>query len=165
MKARRGAICTQNFDRLQFMQQMRMVIYMRPFFTRWLITTIAVALAVKVTGMHADSWGALAGMALFLGIINAFLRPFVLLLSLPFIVVSLGFFILIINAVMFSIAGGLTPGFYVGGPLNAFFGALIVSGASWLLSVFFRGSDGRVYLISHHTAMKRVEGRVVGSES
>lgn len=134
---------------------------MRPFLIRWLCTTIAVAVAVKLTGMRAESVGALLGTSLFLGIINALLRPIVLLLSLPFIVATLGLFILVVNAVMLSIAGGLVPGFFVGGFGNAFLGAIIVSLVSWALSLFFRGSDGRYHLITHHTDVKRVEGRVV----
>ena len=141
---------------------------MRPFLIRWLCTTVAVAVAVKLTGMRSESMGALIGTALFLGIINALIRPVVLLLSLPFIVVTLGFFILFVNAGMLAIAGGLVPGFYVGGFWNAFFGGIIVSIVSYLLSLFFKASDGHYYLITHHatlkeggTGMKTVSGRVV----
>jgi putative membrane protein len=134
---------------------------MRPFLIRWLCTTIAVAVAVKLTDMRASGLGALLGTALLLGIINALIRPVLLMLSLPFIIVTLGLFILIVNAVMLSIAGGLVPGFFVGGFGNAFFGAIIISIVSWALSLFFRGSDGRYHLITHHTDIKRVEGRVV----
>lgn len=134
---------------------------MRPFLIRWLCTTIAVAVAVKLTDMRAAGWGSLLGTALFLGIINALVRPFVLLLSLPFIVATLGIFILVINAVILSIAGSLVPGFEVGGFGNAFVGAIIVSIVSWVLSLFFRASDGRYHLITHHAEVKRVQGRVV----
>lgn len=134
---------------------------MTSFLIRWLVTTIAVAVAVKLTGMRCDSFGALIGTALFLGILNALVRPVLLLLSLPFIVVTLGFFILIVNAVMLSIAGGLVPGFYVGGFGHAIMGALIISVVSWLLSLFFRASDGRYHVITHHSALKPVSGRVV----
>ncbi len=134
---------------------------MTPFLIRWLVTTIAVAVAVKLTGMRCESLGALIGTALFLGILNALVRPVVLLLSLPFIVITLGFFILIVNAVMLSIAGGIIPGFYVGSFGQAIVGALIISVVSWLLSLFFRSSDGRYHVITHHSDVKRVEGRVV----
>ena len=67
-----------------------------------------------------------------------------------------------------AIAGGLVPGFYVGGFWNAFFGGIIVSIVSYLLSLFFKASDGHYYLITHHatlkqggTGMKTVPGRVV----
>ncbi|MHA3773898.1 phage holin family protein [Verrucomicrobiota bacterium sgz303538] len=134
---------------------------MRQFLIRWLCTTIAVAVAVKLTGMQASGWGSLAGTALFIGIINALVRPVVLLLSLPFIVATLGLFILVINAVILAIAGSLVPGFSVGGFGNAFVGAIIVSIVSWVLSLFFQGSDGHYHLITHHEQVKRVQGRVI----
>jgi putative membrane protein len=142
---------------------------MKPFLTRWLVTTVAVAVAVKLTGMRAEGWGPLLGTALLLGIINAFIRPVLLLLSLPFILVTLGFFILIVNALMLWAAGGLVPGFHVEGFWNAFFGSIIVSLVSWVLSAIFKGSDGEYHMITHHSAtqtgIKRVEGRVVDSDS
>jgi putative membrane protein len=134
---------------------------MTPFLIRWLCTTVAVAVAAHLTGMRADSWGALAGTALMLGIINALVRPILLLLSLPFIVFTLGFFILIVNAGMLALAGGIVPGFHVGGFWSAFFGAIIVSVVSWLLSLFFRGQNGKYHLITHHVEMKQAQGRVV----
>jgi len=134
---------------------------MRPFLIRWLVTTIAVAVAVFLTGMHADSFIALAGTALFLGVINALIRPLLMLLSLPFIIVTFGFFILLINAGILYVAGALVPGFHVGGFWNAFFGAFIVSVVSWFLSLFARGGDGRYYVITRSPGMKRVHGRVV----
>ncbi len=135
---------------------------MRPFLIRWLCTTVAVAIAVPLTGMQAEGLVALIGTALFLGIINALVRPVLLLLSMPFIVLSLGLFILVINAVTLALAGGLVPGFHVNGFGNAFVGAMIVSAVSWGLSLFFKGSDGRFHVITHHSEMKQVQGRVVG---
>jgi len=139
---------------------------MKQFLVRWLVTTLAVAVAVKLTDIRTAGWAPLICMALFLGIINAFIRPVLLLLSLPFILVTLGFFILIVNTLTFWLAGGLVPGFYVDGFWNAFFGSIIVSIVSWALSAFFRGSDGQVHVLTHHAQIraageKRVEGRVV----
>jgi putative membrane protein len=111
--------------------------------------------------MHAATIWSLLGMALFLGVINTLVRPVLLLLSLPFIVVTLGFFILVINALVFELAGWLVPGFIVGGFWRAFFGSIIVSVVSWALNSFFRGDDGRYYTITRHAEMKRVEGHVV----
>ena len=134
---------------------------MKPFLTRWFYTTIAVAVAVALTGMQADGWASLLTMALLLGMLNAFIRPLLLLLSLPFIVVTLGFFILILNAFVLWIAGSLVPGFHVDGFWNAFFGSIIVSVVSWVLSAFFKGSDGEYHVITQPGQMKRVQGRVV----
>ena len=139
---------------------------MKPFLLRWAVTTLAVAVAVKLTPIQSEGWAPLICMALFLGIINAVIRPVLLLLSLPFILVTLGFFILIVNTLTFWLAGGLVPGFYVGGFWNAFFGSIIVSLVSWAFSSFTRGADGHIELVTQRTtisgdAEKRVEGRVI----
>jgi putative membrane protein len=84
-----------------------------------------------------------------------------LLLSLPLILLTLGLFILIINALMLKFVGQIVPCFQVPGFWPAFFGAIIISIVSWLLSAFFRGSDGRIYPLTHHTQIRRVRGRVV----
>ena len=133
---------------------------------RWFCTTIAVAIAAHLTGMRYDNLGALIGAALLLGIINALVRPVLLLLSLPFILVTLGFFILVINGVLLWMVGSVVPGFHVDSFGSAFFGALIVSVVSWILSSFFRASDGRYHAITHHerltrSAEKPVTGRVI----
>lgn len=138
---------------------------LKPFLLRWLCTTIAVAIAVKLTGMHASGWAALVGTALFLGIINASIRPVLLVLSVPFIVLSLGFFILVLNALMLWLAGGLVPGFTVNGFWNAFFGSIIISIVNFFLSIFIRSPEGQYRVITRETVggMKQVEGRVVES--
>ena len=142
---------------------------MKSFLTRWLGTTIAVAIAEKLTDITADSWLWLAIAALLLGVINAVIRPIMLLLSLPFILVTLGFFILVVNALMLWFVGGLLSGFHVPGFSSAFFGALIISIVNWALSAVFKGNDGQYHVMTHHsdvqTGMKRVEGRVVDSDS
>ncbi len=139
---------------------------MSPFLLRWLVTTLAVGAAVKLTGMQSEGWLPLVCMALVLGIINAILRPVLLLLSIPFIIVSLGLFILVVNALLFWFAGGLVPGFSVGGFWNAFFGSIIVSLVNWALSAFTRGADGQIHIVTHHGQLssggeKVVQGRVV----
>ncbi len=134
---------------------------LKAFLIRWLCTTLAVAVAVKLTGMHVEGWGALIGMALFLGIVNAFLRPVLLLLSVPFIILTLGLFILVVNAFTLWFAGSLVPGFHVDGFWNAFFGSIIVSVVNWTLSIVFKGGDGQYHILTHHGQMKQVRGRVV----
>jgi len=140
---------------------------MKPFLIRWLVTTIAVAVAAKLLpGIHTEGWMPLVGMALFLGVINAVIRPVLLLLSLPFIIVTLGFFILIVNTLTFWLAGGLVPGLHVAGFWNAFFGSIVVSIVSWALSGFVRGPDGQVRILTQEGQFragseKRVEGRTI----
>ncbi|HEX8295752.1 MAG TPA: phage holin family protein [Chthoniobacteraceae bacterium] len=134
---------------------------MRSFLIRWLITTLAVAAAVQLTGMQSEGLAPVFCVALFLGIINALLRPMLLMLSLPFILLTLGFFILVVNALMLSLAGALVPGFRVGGFGNAFFGALIVSLVSGILSGLTREKQSRAQVTIRPAGMKQVEGRVV----
>jgi len=135
---------------------------MRHFVFRWMITTVAVMVAPAfVSGIRYDTLGALIGAALLLGILNAFVRPVLLILSAPLILVTLGFFILVINAFMLRLVPSVVIGFHVESFGSAFWGALLISIISWILSAFFRGSDGRVHVLTHDTQIKRVEGRVI----
>jgi len=114
-----------------------------------------------LNGIRYDSAGNLIAAALLLGILNAFARPVLLILSAPLILLSLGFFILVVNALMLLWVPTFVPGFHVDGFGTAFWGAIIIGIISWMLSAFFRGSDGRVHVLTHHTQIKRVEGRVL----
>jgi len=135
---------------------------MRHFVFRWIITTVAVMITPAfVGGIRYDTPGALMGAALLLGILNAFVRPVLLILSVPLILVTLGFFILVINALMLLCVPNMVMGFHVDGFGSAFWGAILIGIISWLLSAFFRGSDGRVHILTHHAQIKRVEGRVI----
>ena len=129
---------------------------------RWAITTFAVFVAAPIVGLsYNDSLSCLLGASLLLGIVNAFIRPILLILSAPLILLSLGFFILVVNGLMLLVVGQVLPCFRVPGFWSAVLGALIISFVSWLLSAFFRGSDGRVHVLTHHTQIKPVSGRVI----
>jgi putative membrane protein len=105
---------------------------------------------------------ALIGASLLLGILNAFVRPFLLILSAPLILVTLGFFILVLNGLLLLVVPSVVIGFHVDHFWSAFWGAIVISIVSWILSAFFRGSDGHVHVLTHHTQIRRVRGRVVG---
>ena len=135
---------------------------MRHFVFRWVITTIAVMIAASIVrGIRYDTPGALILAALLLGIMNAFVRPILLILSAPLILLTLGLFILVVNGLMLYWVQGLVGGFHVDSFGSAFWGAILISIISWALSAFFRGSDGRVHVLTHHTQMRRVSGRVI----
>ena len=135
---------------------------MRHFVVRWAVTAFAVFVAAPIASLsYNGSVACLLGASLLLGIANAFVRPILLILSAPLILLTLGFFIFVLNALMLLVVGQIVPCFGVPGFWNAFFGALIISFVSWLLSAFFRGSDGRVHVLTHHTQMKSVPGRVI----
>jgi uncharacterized membrane protein YvlD (DUF360 family) len=78
---------------------------------------------------------------------------------------TLGLFILLVNGLMLYWVPGIVSGFHVDGYGSAFWGAIAIGIISWLLSAFFRGSDGRVHVLTHHTQIKRVQGRVIEPES
>jgi putative membrane protein len=135
---------------------------MRHFVFRWIATTIAVMVAASlIHGIRYDSTGSLVGAALLLGILNAFVRPVLLILSAPLILLTLGFFILIVNGLMLLFVPSVVHGFHVDSFGSAFWGAIVIGLVSWMLSAFFRGSDGRVHVLTHHTQIKQVSGRVI----
>ena len=88
---------------------------------------------------------------------------FLLILCLPLILVTMGLFILVLNALLLWFVSGILPGssFTVSGFWAAFWGGLVISIVSWLLSAFFRGSDGRIYPLTHHTTIKQARGRTL----
>lgn len=139
---------------------------MKEFLLRWFVTTLSVLGATwLIPGLHCDSPGALLGAALLLGIINALVRPVLLLLSLPFIIVTMGFFILIINALLILFVSKVIPGFHVAGFWTALFAGIVIGFISWILSSFFRGSDGTIHPVTYHPSIKQARGRVIGEDS
>jgi putative membrane protein len=135
---------------------------MTHFVFRWLITSVAVMVAAKVIpGIRYDGAAWLFLAALLLGFLNAFVRPVLLILSAPLILLTLGFFILIINGLLLLWVPTFVPGFHVDSFGSAFWGAIVIGIVSWLLSAFFRGTDGRVHVLTHHTQIKPVQGRVI----
>jgi putative membrane protein len=138
---------------------------MKQFVLRWAATTVAVMVASAVIhGIHYDTVASLIGAALLLGILNAFVRPFLLILSAPVILLTLGLFILVLNALLLLVVPSVVIGFHVNGFWSAFWGAIVISLVSWVLSAFFRGSDGRVHVLTHHARIRRVRGRVLDDE-
>ena len=104
---------------------------------RTIITGLGIWLATYlVPGVSATSTAALIWAAIALGLINAFVRPVLLLLTLPFTIVTLGLFLLILNAGMLNLAGWFVEGFQVIGFWSAVFGAIVVSLVSGLCSNF-----------------------------
>ena len=108
-----------------------------------MITGLGIWLAAYlVPGVSATSTGALIWAAIALGLINAFVRPVLVLLTLPFTILTLGLFLLLLNAAMLNLAGWFVDGFEVVGFWNAVFGAIVVSLVSGLCSKFI-GPKGR----------------------
>ncbi len=113
---------------------------MERHFIKWVVNTIAILLAIRFVpgiGYKGEWWGVLL-VGLLFGIINTFIRPVVKLLTLPFLIVTLGLFTFVINAMMLSftswLSGHLGLGFSVEGFKAAFLGALIISIVSLVIS-------------------------------
>jgi len=137
----------------------------RRFVFRWAVTTIAVMVASSlIRGIRYDTVAALIGASLLLGILNAFVRPFLLIISVPLILLTLGLFILVLNGLLLLLVPHVVVGFHVDSFWSAFWGAIVISLVSWLLSAFFRGSDGRVHVLTHHSEVRPVRGRVLEDE-
>jgi putative membrane protein len=113
-----------------------------------LITKLAInALALLVVagmfpGIWFDNWQATAAAAVLLALVNTYLRPAILMLTLPVNVLSLGLFTLVINAGMLKLVSWLLPAFHVAGFWTAIGGALVISLISTLLNWFLQ--PGRV---------------------
>jgi putative membrane protein len=95
------------------------------------------------SGLRFDDTGTLIAAALLLGIVNAVVRPLVLILTLPLTVLTLGFFLLVINAAMLALVAWMLAGFHVAGFWTAVGASLTVSITSWVGSSLFADS-GRV---------------------
>jgi len=101
----------------------------------WLINALALlSVAYVMPSIHVDSFGTALVAAVVLGLVNAVIRPVLILLTLPATILSLGLFIFVINGLLFWFVGSYLKGFAVAGFWSAFFGAIIYSIVSWALS-------------------------------
>ncbi len=111
---------------------------------RWAVLALGVTLATKlVDGIRCDDAATLVTVVLLLSLFNAVLRPLLLLFTLPFILLTMGLGVLVINAWLFLWVGKLVNGFHVDGFWPALWGALIVSITNLVLSGLLRGSGPR----------------------
>ena len=101
----------------------------------WLINALAlIAVAYLMPSITVSSFGAALVAALVLGLINAVVRPVLVLLTLPVTLLTLGLFIFVLNGLLFWMVGSWLEGFGVGGFWSGVFGAILFSLASWALS-------------------------------
>ena len=122
---------------------------LKQFIQRWLITTLAVLVAVHIVpGIHFKEnglWWTPFVTALVLGILNAFIRPIMMLLALPLLIFTLGLFTLVINALLLYLVGVmLRPHFIVETFWSAFLGSLIISIVSVALNILTGSGNPRV---------------------
>jgi putative membrane protein len=116
---------------------------MRGLLLRWLTLTVAIlAAAYLLNGIEIRDFLSAFLAAAVLGILNAFFRPILILLTLPLNLLSLGLFTFVINAFLLKLASGVIPGFEVHGFWTALFGALIITLVSSLLNALTRKEQG-----------------------
>jgi len=109
------------------------------FFTRWFVTFAAVLITERILpGIVADGLLTLIATALVLGILNAILRPILIIITLPITVMTFGLFALVINGVVLALTSVLIPGFYVAGFWSAVFGAILISLAGTLINALIK---------------------------
>lgn len=117
---------------------------MTGFLLRVAIVALGLWLATYILpGLSFEGPGTLLAAALLLGIVNAIVRPIAVLLTLPLTLLSLGLFLLVINAAMLGLVALLLSGFQISGFWTAVGGALIVSLTSWVASGLI-GNNGKV---------------------
>ena len=104
----------------------------------WLINAAALfALPYLMSSISVESYAGALIAALVLGLINTFIRPLLVLLTLPATLLSLGLFIFVINGLLFWFVGSYVPGFHVAGFWSGVGGAILYSIISWALSAIF----------------------------
>ena len=117
---------------------------MRGFLIRLVITALGLWVAdLLLPGIAFSGTGTLVVSAVLLGLVNAVIRPILIVLTLPLTVVTLGLFILVVNGISLALVAWLVPGFQLVGLFSATIGAIIVSLVSWVASSFVGGS-GRI---------------------
>ena len=139
---------------------------MTGFFIRWITNIVALIIVVHIVpGIEANRWETVAVAALILGFLNGFLRPFLILLTLPLHIISLGFFTLIINGFMFYFVSKIVEGFHVVSFWNAFWGALLFSIVSFLLNLFV-DPEGRIRVSFYkgHSSRNPIDEDVIDVE-
>ncbi|MBP8625531.1 MAG: phage holin family protein [Syntrophorhabdaceae bacterium] len=106
---------------------------------RWLLMALAIMLlgyylpGISISGFWSALW-----VALFLGIVNAIIRPILILITLPINILTLGLFTFVINALLVMLASTVIKGFYVQGFLYAVLFSLILSVINFVLNIFLK---------------------------
>jgi putative membrane protein len=121
------------------------------FFIQWAITSFSLWVAsLLFNGIRFSSTSSLIISALLLGFANALLRPLLVVLTLPLTLVTLGFFLLVINALMLLLVSKLVGGFKISGFWTAFFASMFISLLSLGLESMVPDAEMTIYRVPHH---------------
>ncbi len=115
---------------------------------RFLAKTVATALAVLLAayilkGVQVSSTGTALVVALVLGLLNSFIKPILIILTIPITIFTLGLFLLVINIIIVKLAAGMVSGFSVDGWVSALFFSLVVSFVSSIIEAIIGTGDER----------------------
>ncbi|THD45031.1 MAG: phage holin family protein [Bradyrhizobium sp.] len=123
---------------------------MRGFLIRAVVVALGLWLASQIVpGVEIRSTSSLIAAALLLGIVNAIVRPILVILTLPITLLTLGLFLLVINGLMIELVAHVLDGFFVAGLGSAILTSIVVAVVSWLMSGFV-GPQGRIEMVTVH---------------
>ena len=109
------------------------------FILTWILAAISLSItAYLVPGLTVSSWQAAAVAVVVMGLVNAIVKPILTLLTLPITLLTLGLFLLVVNAISLGLVGYLTPGFAVSGFFPAVIGSIVLSLVSGLIDTVFK---------------------------
>ncbi len=129
---------------------------MKGLLIRFVVTGTAVLLTAEIIpGIAVEGPSAGIAAVIVLALLNALVRPVLYLLSLPFIILTLGLFMVVINALLIQLVSFLVKGFVVEGFWPAFWGAVLISVVSSILNLFI-SEDGRVEIVIHRSKPPRI---------
>ena len=114
------------------------------FLARVILNALAIGVAAwLVPGVQLSGPLPAVIAGVLLGFVNALVKPILILLTLPFTLVTLGFFLFVVNAICFGLTAALVPGFDLSGFSAAFFGALVVTLVSWVVNSLIADAQSR----------------------
>jgi len=103
----------------------------------WVVSALAILISAYVLpGVHVDGFLSALIVAVVIGVINVFLRPILIMFTLPLTVLTLGLFVLVINGILIMLAAYVVPGFAVDGFLSAFLFGIVLAVVSAVLQSF-----------------------------
>lgn len=110
------------------------------FLLTWLLTAIALIITAKIVpGFKVDSFAAALVASVILGLVNAFVKPILVVLTLPITFITFGLFLFVVNALTILIAGNITSGFHVAGFIPALIGSIVLTIVASVLNFFLGG--------------------------
>ncbi|MGB2941997.1 MAG: phage holin family protein [Candidatus Macondimonas sp.] len=118
------------------------------FLIRLFVTALALGIASAIVpGLTITGFWTLLGAAFLLGLVNAVIRPILIILTLPITLLTLGLFLWVINAAMLGLVAAMLDGFAISGFFSALLASLVVSLVSWMAS-WYVGPAGQIEIIT-----------------